>query len=270
MDKLTKATDGWVNWNAVREAFGKTTVAANSQMTYLLRFPGQWEDGVGGVNQNLFRDFSPSIGIYNNADPQITSSNDYSYVLGNPTNYFDHLGLFSSKLGFYVHKELTIEAIKRSKWNDKCQLAWNKDVAVDWSNDYDGLPEAQLIENSHTHAMSQVERYYDLQLSAFRIKRLETEAQAKAKTIAWVSENLNHSSCDAKYLGYALHTVQDYFAGGHRFGPWDGGWTPLAIPTFPHILMDTFPSQETKEAAIADSVNPINIWVKRCNICSCE
>ena len=45
-DVLTKATDGSTAWRAVRESFGKTAVQPGALTTYLMRFPGQWEDGI--------------------------------------------------------------------------------------------------------------------------------------------------------------------------------------------------------------------------------
>ena len=97
-DKLTKAIDGRVSWTAVREAFGKTAVAVDSQMTYLLRFPGQWEDGAVGFAQNRFREY-PSSGRYLSRDPKglIQGFNVYQYVGGNPISRHDRLGLCYSE-----------------------------------------------------------------------------------------------------------------------------------------------------------------------------
>jgi RHS repeat-associated protein len=266
-DVLTDSTNGVNSWNAIRESFGKTTVRSGSATNYLMRFPGQWEDQLIGLNQNFRRNYSTSTAFYREFDPSTNLENNYSYVAAAPTNSFDHLGLFSSKLGFYIHKEITTEAIIRSNWNDSCQLPWGKRETIEWSNDYDKVAGSQLIENSHTHAMTQGQRYYE---EIFKIRRIESVEQARQKMMAWISENLNNYRCDHKFLGFALHTIQDYSAGGHGFQPWDGGWTTFAIPDLPHILEDTFPSAERRESAVADSVIAINIWVKRCHTCQCK
>jgi RHS repeat-associated protein len=102
-DKLTKSTDGRVSWNAVREAFGKTAVAADSQMTYLLRFPGQWADGVGGFSQNWKREYDTNVGRYMLFDPIGLSGgmNVFAYSLSSPTRYLDPFG--TSVIGTWIN-----------------------------------------------------------------------------------------------------------------------------------------------------------------------
>jgi RHS repeat-associated protein len=94
-DKLTKAPDGRVSWSVVREAFGKNAVAADSQMTYLLRFPGQWEDLVGGFAQNWWREFSSLSGSYRSNDIvaiHIGGINGFVYSFSSPIKFFDFNG----------------------------------------------------------------------------------------------------------------------------------------------------------------------------------
>jgi RHS repeat-associated protein len=97
-DKLTKAFDGRVSWTAVREAFGKTAVAADSQVTYLLRFPGQWEDGVGEFSQNWWREYGVDFGRYLEVDlldATTGTPNKYVYAIGAPITIFDNEGLLA-------------------------------------------------------------------------------------------------------------------------------------------------------------------------------
>jgi len=64
----------------------------------LMRFPGQWEDFVGGFSQNRFREYS-SQGRYLSRDPKglVYGLNVYSYTQGNPITYHDRLGLCFSE-----------------------------------------------------------------------------------------------------------------------------------------------------------------------------
>jgi RHS repeat-associated protein len=95
-DLLTKATDGAVAWSGLREAFGKTSVRPEAATEYLIRFPGQWEDSVGGFNQNLMRHYNSLKGRYLEADPSgLSSINLWSYTDGQVITRMDPLGLIS-------------------------------------------------------------------------------------------------------------------------------------------------------------------------------
>lgn len=79
----------------------------------IIRFPGQYYDAETGLHYNRFRYYDPSIGRYIPADPirqfaLINSpgndlifggvdANLYGYVLGNPVNFLDFLGLVTFK-----------------------------------------------------------------------------------------------------------------------------------------------------------------------------
>jgi len=83
-----------VVWRATAEPFGKTTPSVN-QVVFNLRFPGQYHDAETGLDYNNWRTYGPSIGGYLEADPigQDPDVNLYRYVINNPVNYTDPLGL---------------------------------------------------------------------------------------------------------------------------------------------------------------------------------
>jgi RHS repeat-associated protein len=60
-----------------------------------LRFPGQYYDAETGLNQNMARDYDPSVGRYIESDPIGIDAgvNTYAYVKNTPVSYFDSLGL---------------------------------------------------------------------------------------------------------------------------------------------------------------------------------
>jgi RHS repeat-associated protein len=94
-DLLTNASDGLVAWSAVRESFGRTSVRNNPGTEYLMRFPGQWEDSVGGFAQNWRRDFADRISRYLQQDiNNFDGFGSFTYALQNPLSHIDPFGLF--------------------------------------------------------------------------------------------------------------------------------------------------------------------------------
>jgi RHS repeat-associated protein len=92
-DVLTGSVSGNKSWGGVRESFGKTTVQAGAATTYLMRFPGQWEDGVG-LTYNFNRHYSPVTASYTQIDRLGIKSdlNFYRYAGGNSIKYIDRYG----------------------------------------------------------------------------------------------------------------------------------------------------------------------------------
>jgi RHS repeat-associated protein len=97
-DVLTAASSGNKGWNGIRESFGKTNVQPNVSTSYLMRFPGQWEDGVGYV-ANWYRTYKNLTGGFleqDIVDISLGWRSVYIYSLANPIIDFDISGRFST------------------------------------------------------------------------------------------------------------------------------------------------------------------------------
>ena len=100
---MTDASKAQV-WNAYMEPFGAATVFGSNSASIDLRLPGQWlQAETGGLNQNWFRDYDPTLGRYLQPDPLGVSAaqNVYAYVDGKPLDRIDRWGLWSFSLNFY-------------------------------------------------------------------------------------------------------------------------------------------------------------------------
>jgi RHS repeat-associated protein len=86
---------GNTRWEREETPFG-STVAAYEEITYNLRFPGQYGDRETGLNYNYFRYYRPDLGNYSRPDPIGLPGglNQYGYALANPVTYHDPYGLY--------------------------------------------------------------------------------------------------------------------------------------------------------------------------------
>jgi len=91
-------------WRSAHEAYGAAQPdedpdADTNPVTFNLRFPGQYYDAETGLYYNRFRYYDPQIGRYVSADPigQEDEVNVFQYALDNPLNYFDPLGLRTTR-----------------------------------------------------------------------------------------------------------------------------------------------------------------------------
>ncbi|WP_462391210.1 RHS repeat-associated core domain-containing protein [Acidovorax sp. Q11] len=116
--KLTQP-DGQVAWQWAYSAFGDEqptigakrftsesttpTTGATSipEVTFNLRYPGQYFDKETGLHYNYFRTYAPGTGRYTQADPIGLDGgwNRFAYVNGNPLSFIDLFGLADNFFG---------------------------------------------------------------------------------------------------------------------------------------------------------------------------
>lgn len=101
--------NGDLAWQAEYSPFGELFSNEISQVVNNLRFPGQYFDAESGLHQNWFRDYSPTLGRYIQADPIDTLNvgglphrmsragvrlpGAYWYAAANPVMSADPMGL---------------------------------------------------------------------------------------------------------------------------------------------------------------------------------
>jgi RHS repeat-associated protein len=93
-------TSGRTVWSATYTAFGEAVVDPSSIIINNLRFAGQYYDAETGKHYNWNRYYDPKTGTYISEDPIGFEGGDVNlmaYVLNNPINYIDPLGLFTWK-----------------------------------------------------------------------------------------------------------------------------------------------------------------------------
>lgn len=102
------------------DAYGNRTDTSEEQTNLL--YTGEWHDSDLGWNYNRDRWSIPSLGIFNQPDKYMASSDDpqclhkYIYCLGNPTNLIDPSGLFTQQFGYLA--EAAIEDVYKIDHQD--------------------------------------------------------------------------------------------------------------------------------------------------------
>jgi RHS repeat-associated protein len=71
--KISRTSDNQLEWRWDADPFGTAAANQNPQglgtFTYNLRFPGQYYMAETGLNQNVHRDYDPSVGRFIESDP---------------------------------------------------------------------------------------------------------------------------------------------------------------------------------------------------------
>lgn len=85
---------GVVVWENTPDAFGRAIISTAGP-DIRLRFPGQFDLGVGGIHYNYYRNYDSNTGRYLETDPIGLRSgiNTYAYADNNPLRFIDPFGL---------------------------------------------------------------------------------------------------------------------------------------------------------------------------------
>ena len=205
------------------------TIASN------LRLPGQYEDVETGLHYNYRRYYDTQTGRYMTQDPigYKGGLNHFSYVNGDPINFRDPLGLWSSQKGAYVHQRAGYLAFGG-------QINRTELLIINSGHEWADNPSHQTADYTFMHAMRHPS---------------QSAANACAQTNQFVEQTAKYAISARKagrrneslfLFAVALHTIQDSTSPSHRgFQEWSGAEGPWDVVT--HIffeLIDPFPNSE--------------------------
>lgn len=207
-----------------------------------MRFPGQYADDETGYSYNYFRDHDPSLGRYMESDPigLRGGTNTFTYVLDNPANYTDPMGLYLPG----IHNDLSFT----QAYDHTCLKAEAAELG-NLTGGVDSQPGSQEPKNAFKHSMSPPHVSPEV---AFQMTQNYANDEFK--------------KCTLEGLANALHAIQDSHAPGHAGWktwngmPWEKGgesWGGAVL----HVLGDVLPlsggaAQATRAAILK--------WCERC------
>ncbi|HEX7048139.1 MAG TPA: RHS repeat-associated core domain-containing protein, partial [Gammaproteobacteria bacterium] len=222
--------NGNVVWKADYTAYGSAAVDEDpdgdgTNITFNIRFPGQYFDAESGLHYNFHRYYDSMMGRYITRDPigLVGGLNVYGYVGGNPVTKIDPNG----KFGFNVHFAIGYTAALQAGYgfSDAVVIGYYT-AAADIGT--------QGVPDSHRHSMTPGGSSRDA---------------ARAATDNFINEQIGTGTLEG--LGNALHAAQDYYAHGHGFQDYAGNVTPS------HILNDTYPNKTDFDSAYDESLGMI-------------
>ena len=209
-------------------------------------YTGRELDSESGLYYYRARYYDPASGRFLQKDPLGLRNGEftlYAYVLGNPTNLIDPLGLYTPG----VHKRITEAALAGidqkacRQFSSLPELVANVDFSPSWL-------ESQRKNNAHMHGMAAGKEDRDVARSRFG---------------KYIGDNL--ASCTVEGLARSLHAVQDSTAEGHRnFQPYNG----IINLDISHLLNDMFPSPNNEVAGRVLSMGILGQYLEKCP-CSC-
>ena len=247
LDTVTELTDinGAVAKAYAYDAYGNILESPGTvEQPYT--YTGREFDIETGLYYYRARYYDAGMGRFLQKDPLGLRSGEftlYSYVLGNPTNLLDPLGLYTPG----VHKRITEAALagidQKScrQFSSLPELVANVDFSPSWRV-------SQNKKNAHWHGMADGDESKDV---------------ARSKFGKYIGDNL--ASCTVEGLAKSLHAVQDSTAEGHRnFLSYHG----VSDVDFSHIYNDMFPSPNNEVAGRVLSMGILGQYLEKCS-CSC-
>ena len=131
------------------------------------------------------------------------------------------MGLFGSGAFYTTNIRKIISEKAFDNFKGACRNAELEELAIYWSWYYDETDTSQLIQNAHTHAMSEVHTENQHIPTAKGHTTWSNRDLARQKWLAFINENV--ANCSGIGLGLALHATQDHYAEGHEnFASYNG------------------------------------------------
>lgn len=202
------------------DSFGNVVGDSNPTLVMPIGFAGGLWDPDTGLLHFGFRDYDPDVGRWTAKDPILFAGGSldlYGYVLNDPVNGLDPLGLWNSDVHSGIGNNIygTYLWVMQSGLTDAAaRIIANANNAVDWMPGTGWYP-----------GIGDQSRHFDKSPCADE----DTRASWADREFENALEAYRSGDVDSalKHLGRGLHSVQDYFA--HR--EWDTG--PLGISRHP-------------------------------------
>jgi RHS repeat-associated protein len=199
------------------EPFGNTTITSGSSANSY-EYTGRENDGTG-LQFNRARYYNPSLQRFVSEDPMGFRGGDinlYAYVGNSSPNGVDPDGTSNS----FVHKKETYNAALAAGYDEAmATIIADGVVQVDFRPGYQGTDAA----HTHAHAMGGTSG------------RKDGKPESCRDAYAGAVDNLAKDMESDDETG-AVHEIQDSYAGGHQYSPWDGGY--WGIPGWSHDTAD--------------------------------